>query len=480
MAQIPILQGIFTDAGADFRTSLPMNLMAVPKTTGISAGYLRTSEGMIEFADSIYSGASDRGGINWNGVCYRVIGEWLTRVNADGSIDYLGQVDDDARRVVIVNSFDRLAIASAGKLYYWPINGGTSFVTDVDLGYVLDVVWIAGYFMTTDGANLIVTDLNDPFSVNPLKYGSSEVLPDPINSLLVIRNEVYAVNRYSVEVFQNVGGSLFPFRRIDGAMIPKGSIARDASCYFLDSFAFIGGGQNEGLSVWLGTMGGADKLATAEVERILQDYTEAQLQSVFMESRMDRMHALLYIHLPDKTLVYDHAASLDIGTPIWTVQTSGANGDQAYRARGFVRAYDKWLFGDNQSLRIGYLSTGDARQFGETVPWQFDTLFAYNEGRGAIVHSLELVRLPGRETLSNQSPPATVETGIAVSWSDDGITYSQPRFGGKAKPGERAARATWRQLGRMSHYRSFRFRGMNNPYPDAFARLEAEFEPLGA
>ena len=48
MAQIPILQGIFTDAGADFRTSLPMNLMAVPKTTGISAGYLRTSEGMIE------------------------------------------------------------------------------------------------------------------------------------------------------------------------------------------------------------------------------------------------------------------------------------------------------------------------------------------------------------------------------------------------------------------------------------------------
>ena len=129
-------------------------------------------------------------------------------------------------------------------------------MTDVDLGYVLDVVWIAGYFMTTDGANLIVTDLNDLFSVNPLKYGSSEVLPDPINSLLVIRNEVYAVNRYSVEVFQNVGGSLFPFRRIDGAMIPKGSIARDASCYFLDSFAFIGGGQNEGLSVWLGTMGG--------------------------------------------------------------------------------------------------------------------------------------------------------------------------------------------------------------------------------
>lgn len=478
--QLPILHGCYTDAGADFRTSYPLNLMPVPKSTGISQGYLRTAEGMVEFANSIYSGASDRGAINWNGICYRVIGEWLTRVNANGTIDYLGAIENDGKPVVMVNSFDRLAIAAAGRLYYWPISGGVSFVTDVDLGTVLDVVWTSGYFMTTDGANLVVTDLNDPFSVNPLKYGSSEVLPDPINSLLAIRNEVAAINRYSTEYFQNVGGAGFPYQRIEGAMIPKGSIGRDASCYYLDTFAFVGGGQNEGLSVWLAGMGRAEKLATAEIERILQDYTEAELATISVEARADKMHQLLYVHLPDKTLLYDHAASQELGVPAWTVHTSGPSGDQAYRARNFVRAYDKWLFGDNQSLKIGYLTTQDARQFGETVPAEFDTQFAYADGRGAIIHELELVRLPGRETISPASAPATVETSIALSWSDDGVNWSQPRIGGAAKPGQRDKRAVWRRIGRMSHYRTFRFRMMNNPYPDAFARLEAQVEPLGA
>ena len=217
-------------------------------------------------------------------------------------------------------------------------------------------------------------------------------------------------------------------------------------------------------------MGGADKLATAEVERIPQDYTEAQLQSVFMESRMDRMHALLYIHLPDKTLVYDHAASLDIGTPIWTVQTSGANGDQAYRARGFVRAYDQVAV--RRQPELAHRLPQHRRRAAvrrKRVPWQFDTLFAYNEGRGAIAFAFELVR-PARPGDARTSlPPATVETSIAVSWSDDGITYCS-RASAARLPGERK----W--PGRPAPARpdvalpQLPIPGMNNPYPDAFAR----------
>ena len=59
--QIPILNGSTTDIAADFRTSLPLNLMPVAKETGISKGYLRTAEGMAEFGNSIYSGSADRG-----------------------------------------------------------------------------------------------------------------------------------------------------------------------------------------------------------------------------------------------------------------------------------------------------------------------------------------------------------------------------------------------------------------------------------
>ncbi|MBC6804503.1 hypothetical protein CKJ98_12860, partial [Acinetobacter baumannii] len=60
--QIPILSGIFTDNNSDFRTSYPRNLIPVPKENGLSNGYLRPAEGIIQYAE--VSGV-DRGGINW-------------------------------------------------------------------------------------------------------------------------------------------------------------------------------------------------------------------------------------------------------------------------------------------------------------------------------------------------------------------------------------------------------------------------------
>ena len=53
-------------------------------------------------------------------------------------------------------------------------------MTDLDLGVVLDFCWVDGYFMTTDGESLIVTELTDPMAVNPLKYGI-EAINHPMN-----------------------------------------------------------------------------------------------------------------------------------------------------------------------------------------------------------------------------------------------------------------------------------------------------------
>jgi len=62
--KIPILNGIYTDKNADFRTSYPRNMVPVPKDTGINNGYLKPADGIKLFADGV---GVDRGGINWNG-----------------------------------------------------------------------------------------------------------------------------------------------------------------------------------------------------------------------------------------------------------------------------------------------------------------------------------------------------------------------------------------------------------------------------
>jgi hypothetical protein len=240
--QIPILSGIFTDNGPDFRTSYPVNLVPTPKQSGISTGYLRPGDGIV--ANGTGPGA-DRGGINWRGELYRVMGTKLVEISSAGVVTILGDVGGPVDELVTFDySFSELAIASGGRLYYW--DGLTLVqVTDPDLGVVLDVVWVDGYFMTTDGEFLVVTELTDPTQVNPLKYGSSEVDPDPVVALLKLRNEVYALNRNTIEVFDNVGGTLFPFQRIDGAQIQKGVVGTFACCVFEETIAFLGSGRNE-------------------------------------------------------------------------------------------------------------------------------------------------------------------------------------------------------------------------------------------
>lgn len=464
--QIPILNGVYTDGGPDFRTSYPVNMVPVPKEQGISNGYLRPADGLVQFG----SGPGiDRGGINWNGRCYRVMGSKLIRIDENGSSVVIGDVGTNGLPVTLDYSFDRLAISSANKLFYY---NGTSLteVTDGDLGVVVDFVWVDGYFMTTDGQYLIVTELNDPLSVNPLKYGSSEADPDPVVALLKLRNEVYALNRNTIEVFDNIGGDFFPFQRIDGAQVQKGVVGTYACCVFAETVAFVGSGRNEAPSIYLGANSSAIKIATMEVDQILAEYTEAELSRCIAESRNDKSHQHLYIHLPDRTLVYDAAASQQLQEPVWFHLTSSLEGFSKYRARNFVWCYNKWLCGDPTTDKHGYLVEDISSHYGDDVRWEFGTMVVYNEGRGAIFHELELVALTGRVEFDK-------DPTISTSYSVDGETWSQLRTIKAGKRGDRAKRLVWLQQGSMRNWRIQQFSGDSQSHL-SFARLEARVEPL--
>lgn len=465
--QVPILNGIYTDPDADFRTSYPRNLVPVPKQTGISQGYLRPADGIEQIATGP---GVDRGGITWRGTCYRVMGTKLVSVAANGVVTVLGDVGEGTQ-ATLDYSFDRLAIAAGGNLFYWD-STTLQQVTDPDLGTVADMLWVDGYFMTTDGTFLIVTELNDPFAVNPLKYGSSEADPDPIRSLLKLRNEVYALNRYTIEVFQNVGGSNFPFARVDGALIPRGAIGTHACTLYLGAIAFLGSGRSEPPSVWLGLNGDTQKLATREIDEILLGYTETELAAVVMESRAEKGHELLLMHLPDVCWVYDAAASKVIGEPVWYSLDSGTVARSTYRARNLVWCYDRWIVGDPTSSSIGTLVTSVSSHHGDVIGWDFGTMVLYNEGRGAIVHDIELVTLTGRVA-------ADADPVVWTSYSLDGETWSQERPASAGRQGDRSKRIAWRRQGHMRQWRVQRFRGTSDAHL-TFVRLEAQLEPLYA
>jgi hypothetical protein len=501
--QIPILNGIYTDGTPEIRTSYPVNLVPVPKVSGISNGFLRPGDGIV--ANGTGPGV-DRGGIEWNNICYRVMGTKLVSVSSSGAVTVLGDVGGPTTNLVTFDySFTSLAVASGGRLYYWDATAGLLQVTDPDLGFVIDFCWVDGYFMTTDGQYLIVTELNNPFAVNPLKYGSSEADPDPILALLKLRNEVYALNRHTIEVFNNVGGDLFPFARIEGAQIQKGCIGTQACCVFVDAMAFLGGGRNEAPGIYLGVSATTTKVSTQEIDNILLQYTEDQLSAVKLEARNDKAHQHLYVHLPDQTLVYDASASQALQEQVWFVLASTTTGIAQYRARNIVWCYNKWLVGDPQSNAIGYLVQSTGHHWDQQVRWEFGTLIVYNESNGAIFNKLELVALTGSVAVVTQvvngllqengffllqenseyillelAVPNSAALGnpqISTSYSLDGRSWSQDRFISVGTTGDTKKRLAWFQQGHMRNWRIQRFRGDSSAHV-SFARLEAQLEAM--
>lgn len=457
MVQFPVLSGIFASTAPDLRTSYPINLVPVPKASGISNGYLRPGDGIRKLTSGP---GTDRGGIDWNGTHYRVMGARLVSISTGGSVTDHGSVGNNSLPVSLDYSFDRLAIASNENLFYW--DGSTlTQVTDPDLGTVIDMVWVDGYFMTTDGEHLVVTDLNDPTAVNPLKYGSSEADPDPILALKKLRNEVYVLNRHTIEVFDNVGGNLFPFRRIEGAQIQKGVVGTKACCVYDETIAFLGGGRNEQVAVYRGANGNSVKISTHEIDKILGGYTEAQLSAAELEARNDGSHKFLYVHLPDRTLVYDAGATEQIGEPVWFVLVTATNGYARYQARHFVRVYDRWFCANGTN--VGYIVNDISTHWGEKVRWEFGCKIVYNESRGAIFNEIELVGLTGSKYLTGN---------VSTSYSTDGITWSNERSISATKP-----RLAWFRQGHMRNWRIQRFRGTSEQHM-GIVRIEARLEAM--
>jgi hypothetical protein len=459
--RIPLVSGITTDESAEFRTSYPVNLEIVPTNNKIAEAQFRAPAGAIPFGTGP---GIDRGGIEWNGVLYRVMGTKLVSVSDAGAATVLGDVGG-SKPVDFAVGFDRLAIRSDSKLFYYD-DAALTQVTDVDLGDVCDLLWIDGYFMTTDATSVIVTELNDPTSVLPLKYGSAEEDPDMVTGLIKLRDEPYVCGSFTIQVFQNVGGNGFPFAPVKGATIPVGCIGPSAKCLFADSFAFVGSARNEAIGVYVAGSGSATRISTRWVDDELAKVTDPA--SIVLENRSSRAERRLLVHLPDKTLMFLANASRTLEAPVWVVLQSGLS--QRYRPRNAVNAYNKSIVGDADSAALGVLSDEVSTHFGEPVQWRFDAGPLYNEGKGGIVVKAELIGLPGRA-------PAGEEPTMFMSMTRDGQTFSAERVLPMGERGQRSLRMQWRPRAEFRTWIGFRFRGMNAAMP-GFAALEVEALPL--
>ena len=465
MTAVPILQGCYATATGDFVASMPVNREPVVIGSGLSNGYLRPAQGIRQIGQGP---GGDRGAINWNDTCFRVMGTQLCTVDAAGAVASIGNVGaGDA--VALDYSFDRLAINSGTALFYYD---GTTLtqVTDPDLGPVIDMVWIAGYFATTDGVSIVVTELNDPFAVNPLKYGSSESDPDPIVGLMKVRNELYALNRDTIQAFTNIGGDNFPFAVNPGGQVQKGCVGTRAKAYFADTFAFVGGGRNEALGVYVMSGGNALKISNSEVDELLAGLTIADAAAIECETRVDLDEQRLLVHLPTCTLVYFVSATRAAGENIWCKWAAGVEANEAYRGRHAVQVYGLWMVGDTVG-RLGVLDSSISTRFGDVVGSRVDTKLIFDNAKRGIISTLELIGTPG-------TAPDGVDPVVFISTTQDGLLWSVERTIKTGKAGQRNKRVQIRLGRRFDLWAGVRLRTADAGMMSV-AVLNAEIEGLG-
>ena len=453
--QIPIMAGTSAKGGR-FNASFPINLEPRAVENGLSQGQLVSSRGAV---DVVTGPGKDRGGIAWNGTLYRVMGGKLVSVSSAGVITALGDVADDTRPCKFDYGFGRLGIRSADRLYYW--DGATlAEVTDPDLGSVVDFVWMDGYYVTTDGTYVVVTELRDPTAVDPIKYGSAEEDPDAVTGVEKWREELYVFGRHTIQVFQNVGGLTFPFQVNQGAMVPYGCISATAKTRIADTIAFVGGGRDEPLRVYALQNGTAAAISTEEIDRLLA--AEPYPELIELEQRGFGSETVLYVHLSQVTAAITLRTSGEANQPAWFYLNSGRFGP--YRPVHAVLCYGKHWVGDLSSSRLGVLSDDVTSHFGEEADWQFDTAAMFNDGASFIVHGVELF---------GQFP--TGPNAVFLSMTRDGAQWSNEVS--RVLTGRRDERVNWRPHVRIPAWCGLRWRGSGKV---AIARAEIDAEPLAA
>lgn len=554
---MPLMTGgtMTTDDGnvqGDFAVNLKMRQVA----TGDKPGTCTSHGGLTQWLASSATGESDRGGILWNGVMYRVQGASVYSYTTDGTRTLLGTVANDGLRARLDYSFDNLIIVSANNLYYYAptgyshvtaaavVTGGTGYavndtitiaplgeqvtlkVTSVASGVIngisvqtapqvltkfiptnpapqvlssgggtgatfnltwtslgnfilvnmansagitpiVDACFMAGYVMVTDGVDVWCSSLTN-LTFFPGFFGSAEYDPDGINAIYKLNNQLYIHGQYTTQTMANTGGNNFPFTAQQSYTFDIGCVSRQTMCSYNRSLAWIGGGRNMPNGVWWLNGNAPNKISSAAVDYELSKLTAAQVAVVTLEAISFEDSELLYVHLPDKTLVFDAIASVALGLKFWTQLNSGASNDTFYRARNFVRFNGMWACGDLADNRVGFLDSATGGHYGAPVLHRTSSPMVMLPLASAGLRSVELKCVTGQSGDTSR---------IAMTYSSDGIRWSQTRYTMAVTRGGYSKRIRWLPGGLTRNKLQVRIEHVTTQHVSWFG-VDVELEPL--
>lgn len=399
-----------------------------------------------------------RAAIAVGGVLYSVAGNGFYSVNSAGVETSIGTVTATGSVDIAKNS-TQIAILVEPDLWVYEA-GVLTQVSDTDFttrgAKKMAVLDNFGGFIEPSSGRFFICDLANFTVYDALDFATAEAQPDNLLSIESNQRQFVLFGEDTIELWDNVGGSGFPFARVANGYVECGVCGKDATT------------QADNTVFWLDHDRIARRLEGITPRRISTDGCEQQWQDYAtvadckVSSYVYDGHTFVVYRFPTAgaTWVYD------INTGEWHERQS--YGYDHWRAAWVVKCYDKVLVGDTQTGNIGEMDANTFSEWGNALYREATTGVVLGESKWGYFDRLELDMEVGRAIGSDPSVMLDIS-------NDGGMTFTAKQSRSLGAAGEFKKLVHWDRLGRAKrNQRAFRWRCTDDaPFVINEARLQA-------
>jgi len=478
--QIPIDTGFYESDSKPLVAQNSINLYpANPKTRGgLSTGGLFRTPGILNIKNNGVGPGRGFHKFQKDETLYSVSGNELYKQTNTSNGTLVGAITGTGRVSMSDNGKTLVIIVPGGDGYFLTISTGALVkITDPifvsfqsQQGGVTSVTLKDSQFVYTTDEEFFtgsVVTVNNGQDFDALDFEDAEVSSDPIVRALEIKNELYIFGSETTELYQNVVGSAFPFQRILGATIDKGLKSRFGIVIFDNSFLFLGNGQFEKPAIWRGQSGAATKISTAAIDNAIQNYTDAELKTVFAWTYTQDGATFAGFTFPNETFVYDATSSAMQERPIWHQRQTNAS---RWRVNDITSIFGEIIVSDQTDGRLGLLGREYDTEYSNLITRTCTGMYLFNEGNSFNVSKIELSMTSGIGDANFASK--TIEMFYS---KNGGQTFQSSGTKDIGVVPDYDTRQIWYRLGRVPHSIVFRFSSTDIGLSD-FQRLDAVFK----
>ena len=249
-----------------------------------------------------------------------------------------------------------VAVCDAGTFNLFTNAAPTAFA-DGDLPAVNSVAGANGYFVfTTGGGEVWSSDLNS-VAVQSDAFTAAQLNPDGLLRAVWFRGELFAMGGKTIEVFEETGDSPFPFRS-KKIVIPRGLVGTHAVAGFEDGWANELCWVGEDNNVYQLVGYGPKAISNEDVSRAVKGAADRSL-----------IEASVYMHGPypifSITSPGEWTWNYNLATGLWFEAASHQRTD--WRARRSIRAFDRWIVGDDETGKLAEVDPGYHYEYGDAL-----------------------------------------------------------------------------------------------------------------